>query len=58
MKLALEELLDGPCYHMSEINWPDKIRERRFHAEFWNKAMDGDKTGAEMAKFLLENGYR
>ena len=43
---------------MAEINWPEKIKERRFHADFWNKAMDGEKTGQEMADFLLDNGYR
>ena len=46
LKLALEQLLDGPCYHMVEVfGHPDDI-------PVWQRAVDGDPP--DWANFLRD----
>ena len=54
LKIALEKLLGGKCYHMTEA-YGDKTGE---HAEFWTRFCDGEVTEVdEMREFFLTRGY-
>jgi len=44
LKLALEELLGGPCYHMWEFFSIKDKEERERHCLFWQKANEGKLT--------------
>ena len=57
MKHALEELMEGPCYHMWEICGPENIKLRTHHVNFWNHALDGKKSGKDIYDFLTEENH-
>ena len=51
-QLALEILLDGPCYHMKRVM--DGKEER----DFWARALEGCVTREEWKEMLEGRGYR
>ena len=53
MQAALEQLLNGPCYHMLEL-----LEGGDEELDHWDKVLNGNITEDEWIKFLEGRGFR
>ena len=52
-RIALSIVLDGPCYHMTDV-----FESQNADAEFWQQALEGKISPEKLRMFFNGNGYR